>query len=574
MSARFPHVKLASGRYTVYGEIASGGMASILYGQLLGALGFSRAVAIKRLHPQFAKDPNFVSMFLDEARLSARIAHANVVQTIDVLSEPGELSVIMEYVHGESLARLLDRCIGRGEQMPVRIAVTLLVGVLHGLHAAHETRGEHGEPLHIVHRDVSPENILVGADGLARLIDFGIARAQGRSRVTPAGELKGKLAYMACEQFRGEQVDRRVDVYGASVVLWEALCGRELFSGESDAAVVGAVMSGSVLAPSALRPELPEALDRIVLRGLSRERDQRFSSAREMALALEREVGIGSQSEVADWLESVAGDLLAQRAELLRRMRMASEGDESASTPITRRVEASATPAETREPTPELPRERAPTPAASAPPFDTDVSALERDTRVHVRVPELGDEATGALTRVAPVLLAGGVHEAAFAATRVTPPPAGAHPSQDSARVRRRTWPLLALLALACAGVGVWLHGRRSTEESRSFAVDTRAPVAKPPSHESAPLRPSSPPPRAALVPAAPTTSAPAPSHTLASASGSDAAVALPTRAANELTPREKPRATKRSAPKVDCSEPFVVDARGVRHVKRACLDD
>ncbi|MET0342875.1 MAG: protein kinase [Polyangiales bacterium] len=311
----------ASGRYAIFGEIASGGMATIQYGRAVAAGGFSRAVAIKRLHPQFAKDPAFVSMFLDEARLASRIAHANVVPTLDVLSGPDELAVVMEYVHGESLSRLMRAASERGECIPQRIAVTLLAGVLHGLHAAHETYDDHGEPLHIVHRDVSPENVLVGSDGVPRLIDFGIARARGRSRLTPAGELKGKLAYMALEQYQGVVVDRRADVYGAAVVLWEALTGRDLFSGDSDAAVVNAVMQQEVAPPSTLRAELPAALDQIVMRGLSRDREARFATAREMALALERQVGVTTQSEVADWLEEEAGDLLAQRATMLRQQR-------------------------------------------------------------------------------------------------------------------------------------------------------------------------------------------------------------------------------------------------------------
>jgi serine/threonine protein kinase len=316
---------IAGGRYTVYGEIASGGMATVQYGRLVGPGGFAKGVAIKRLHPHFGRDPSFVTMFLDEARLAARITHVNVVPTLEVLSEPGEVSVVMEYVHGESLAGLLTLVAQRGEVVPVRVASTLLAGVLHGLHAAHETRGEHGEPLSIVHRDVSPQNILVGADGIARLLDFGIAKAAGRNRVTPTGELKGKLAYMAVEQYKGEEVDRRVDVYGASVVLWETLTCRLLFDGPNDAATAAAAMSGPVEPPSTLVAAVPEVLDRIVMRGLSRNKDERFATARDMALALEREVGVVPQSELADWVSSVAGELLASRAEVLREMQRRAE---------------------------------------------------------------------------------------------------------------------------------------------------------------------------------------------------------------------------------------------------------
>jgi serine/threonine-protein kinase len=311
----------AGSRYTIFGQIGAGGMATIQYAEVVGPSGFSRPVAIKRLHAHLAGDANFAALFLDEARLSARIAHANVVATLDVLSHPGEISVVMEYIHGESLAGLLSIARARDVVLPCLVASNLIVGVLHGLHAAHETTNELGEPLGIVHRDVSPENILVGSDGIPRLLDFGIAKAKGRARVTPSGELKGKLSYMAPEQYDWLDIDRRVDVYGASVVLWQALTGRMLFDGPSDAAIVQAVMSSEVPAPSQLRADVPAALDRLVMRGLSRERDQRFSSAREMALALEREVGTASQSEVCDWLCELAGELLEERALMLQELR-------------------------------------------------------------------------------------------------------------------------------------------------------------------------------------------------------------------------------------------------------------
>src|SRR5580658_5515960 len=150
------------GRYAIYDKIASGGMATVHLGRMLGAVGFARTVAIKRLHPQYAEDPEFVSMFLDEARLVARISHPNVVPTLDVVNTDGELIIVMEYIRGESLARLIRAAAQRDSVIPAPMAATLLVGVLHGLHAAHEAKSERGEPLGIVHRDVSPHNILIG----------------------------------------------------------------------------------------------------------------------------------------------------------------------------------------------------------------------------------------------------------------------------------------------------------------------------------------------------------------------------------------------------------------------------
>jgi serine/threonine-protein kinase len=302
-------------------------MASVQVAQLRGPSGFSRPVAVKRLHPHLARDPSFAALFLEEARLSARIAHANVVATLDVIEQPDEIAVVMEYIHGESLAGLLRLARERATPVPHAVATNLLVGVLHGLHAAHETRSEQGEPLGIVHRDVSPENILVGSDGIARISDFGIAKATGRTRITPSGELKGKLGYMAPEQYDGREIDRRVDVYGASVVLWEALAGRPLFTGASDAQLVHAVLSASIAPPSVLAPDVPPALDRLVLQGLSRDPEQRFGSARQMALALEHEIGLATQSQVTDWLHDLAGELLQERSRTLAQLRAHAESD-------------------------------------------------------------------------------------------------------------------------------------------------------------------------------------------------------------------------------------------------------
>jgi serine/threonine-protein kinase len=314
-----------SDRYEILGEIASGGMASVLYGRLKGPAGFARAVAIKRLHPHIAREPDFVSMFIDEARICARLSHVNIVPTLDVIEVPSELCLVMEYVHGASLDVLVDLARERAKPIPVRIAIALLSGVLHGLHAAHESRGDHGEPLSVVHRDVSPQNVLVGEDGVARVLDFGIAKAAGKLRTTPSGEVKGKLAYMAPEQFRGGPVDRRVDVYGAATVLWEVLVGRPLFEGENESAVVYRVLNDEHVPPSRERDDIPAELEAIVLKGLSRDASERFASAREMANALERTVGGASQSEVSEWVREVAGDLLDARADELRRLQQGSQ---------------------------------------------------------------------------------------------------------------------------------------------------------------------------------------------------------------------------------------------------------
>ena len=311
------------GRYALYGEIAAGGMATVHFGRLLGPVGFSRTVAIKRLHPQFAKDPEFVSMFLDEARLAARIRHPNVVPTLDVVATHGELFLVMDYVQGESLSRLIRAARERQGRIPVRYVSTIITGALHGLHAAHEAKNERGEPLRIVHRDISPQNVLVGSDGVSRVLDFGVAKAAGRMQTTREGQLKGKLAYMAPEQIGGE-VTRQTDVYAAAIVLWEALTAQRLFSGDNEGQILAKVLSGEHIPPSALAPELPPELDAVVLKGLARQPAHRWATAREFAIALERCIGIASSTEVGEWVESMAHGALTKRAEKIAEIESSS----------------------------------------------------------------------------------------------------------------------------------------------------------------------------------------------------------------------------------------------------------
>jgi hypothetical protein len=320
------------GRYALHAEIASGGMATIHIGRLLGPVGFARTVAIKRLHPPLAKDPEFVAMFLDEARLAARIRHPNVVSTLDVVATEGELFVVMEYVPGESLARLLRAVRTAKDMVPVPVAATIMVGVLHGLHAAHEARDERGDPLRIVHRDVSPHNILVGTDGDAHLIDFGIAKARGRMQVTRQGQIKGKLSYMPAEQLMGQPLDHRADIFAASIVLWEALTGQRLFQGTDDGDVYAKVLLGKVDPPSLHAKGLSAEIDAIVLRGLSRDRAKRYPSAREMALALEASIPLAPPSQVGRWVEGLVGDALAERTEQIAGIERLVEGPSSDAT--------------------------------------------------------------------------------------------------------------------------------------------------------------------------------------------------------------------------------------------------
>ncbi len=304
---------LIVGRYALHDEIASGGMATIHLGRLMGPVGFSRTVAVKRLHPTFAKDPEFVAMFMDEARLASRIRHPNVVSILDVAALHGELLLIMDYIAGESLARLIGSERRRGSRIPHDIVVRILSDTLAGLHAAHNAKTDRGDSLGLVHRDVSPQNVLVGEDGTSHLIDFGVAKAAGRIQTTREGQIKGKVSYMAPEQIRQGHVDKRSDVYSAGVVLWEMLVGRRAYDG-SDAQVLFEVLTSKIPKPSDAAPEVPPGFDAVVMKAASPSPDARYASAMEMADALEAVLRPATPREVARWVRSAAGAALAKKA--------------------------------------------------------------------------------------------------------------------------------------------------------------------------------------------------------------------------------------------------------------------
>ncbi len=305
------------GRYALFDQIAQGGMATVHLGRLIGPVGFSKIVAIKQMHESAARNPDFVAMFLDEARLSGRVQHPNVVATFDVIANNGEAFLVMEYVHGESLSALLRAARVRGEKLPPAFAVHVLCDVLAGLHAAHEATDEHGEPLKLIHRDVSPQNIMIGVDGVARVLDFGIAKAAGRLQETQTGQLKGKLGYMAPEQLLGRPLDRRVDIFAAGICLWEAISGRKMFDADNSGQLMYQVLETDIPPLSSIT-EVTPALSRAVERATAREPEERFATAREFADALERSTELVSSRQIGDWVSRLSGEALSRRFERLR----------------------------------------------------------------------------------------------------------------------------------------------------------------------------------------------------------------------------------------------------------------
>lgn len=305
-------------RYVVFDELAVGGMASVHLARQRGPHGFGRTVVVKRLHPHLAKQPDFVKMFLDEARLAARIQHPNVVAATDVCASGSEVSLVMELVRGVTLSQLLAAGRAAGTVMPPAIASAIFAQALRGLHAAHTACDEAGEPLNVIHRDVSPQNILVGADGVTRIIDFGIARAAIQSHVTSEGTIKGKFAYMAPEQIRAEEIDHRADIFSTGVVLWEALTGGRLFGRPTQQETMLAVVSTTPAPPSELNPAVELDVDRVVLRALAGDREARYRDAEAMAADLEEAVPPATTSAVAAYVESLCSAPLLSLRERVR----------------------------------------------------------------------------------------------------------------------------------------------------------------------------------------------------------------------------------------------------------------
>ena len=320
------------GRYTLHAKIGVGGMASVCLGWISGAAEFSRVVAIKRMHPQFTFDELFAARFRDEAWLSSRLLHPNIVEVLDVVEQGQELLIVMEYVHGVSVAGLLFDAMSAGDKLPPSVVAGILVPALHGLHAAHEATDDEGHPIGLVHRDFSPQNIMVSSEGQAKILDFGIARAQTHVHVTSAGMLSGKFAYFSPEQAQAGVMDRRVDVFAAGIVLWEMLAGARLFGAPdiTDAATLQRVLNHPVRPPSAVNPKVPSTLDALVLHALERAPERRFASARAFALELEAATDVASPSTVAEWIERMCAKRLAALSRTLnrtrRRMRQAQLG--------------------------------------------------------------------------------------------------------------------------------------------------------------------------------------------------------------------------------------------------------
>ncbi len=309
------------GRYALFEQFASGGMATVHFGRLDGAGGFSRVIAIKRLLPHLVENREFTAMLLKEARLAARVRHPNVVATLDVVATKGDVLLVLDYVHGEALSTLCrTQAKERREQVALPIAIGIVLDMLDGLAAIHDATDEKGRSLSLVHRDISPPNVLVGVDGVARVLDFGIATALEHIEETAPERRKGKRGYMSPEQLRGERLTQRSDVFSTGIVMWELLALRRLFPADQENEPGDAVQRGNYPRPSEFRPDVPPALDDIVMRSLELEPSDRFSSMHELAEALEIAAPPRANARrIAEWVTDLARDALAERNRMVAR---------------------------------------------------------------------------------------------------------------------------------------------------------------------------------------------------------------------------------------------------------------
>ena len=310
------------GAYELLLELAAGGMATVHLARAVDRRQGPPLVAVKRPHRHLQGDKTFLAMLVDEARIASAIHHPNVVGVHELGFDSGMPFIVMDYVEGTSLAELRRELSAIGRAIDVRVAVRIVLDALSGLHAAHELKDDNGKSLHIIHRDVSPHNVLIGCDGRSHITDFGIAKAEDRIQVTRTHEVKGKLAYLAPERIDKRRICTvQSDVFSMAVVLWESFAGRRLFRGEEAVDILQEVMTAHIPTPKQIGVQIPQALDDVIARALSRDLETRYATAEEFAQAIERAAGpeqVGTHGDVARLMEAIFGPRMALRQEQVR----------------------------------------------------------------------------------------------------------------------------------------------------------------------------------------------------------------------------------------------------------------
>ncbi|HWE30502.1 MAG TPA: serine/threonine-protein kinase, partial [Polyangia bacterium] len=321
------------GKYVLQRKLAEGGMAELFLAKQEGMEGFEKLVVVKRILPQLCADDSFVRMFLNEARVAARLNHPNVVQIFDLGKLGEQFFIAMEYVHGEDLRAVIREATEHGARLPLGLCCRILADAMAGLHYAHTRAGADGKPLGLVHRDVSPQNVIVTYEGGVKIVDFGIAKAtrEANAAQTQAGLLKGKYAYMSPEQARGLPIDARADVFCAGILLWEMVTWQRLFKRSTEMATLMAVAEEPIRRPSTIDKTLPPELDRIIAKALERNPDDRFQSAQELRAALEALIRTsGWEADamaLSEWMRGLFAKKLQRQAEDIRAAGLASLED-------------------------------------------------------------------------------------------------------------------------------------------------------------------------------------------------------------------------------------------------------
>ncbi len=307
-----------AGKYTLLRRLGHGGMAEVFLAKQMSEGGFEKLVVLKRILPHLAGGAEFVNMFLDEARVAADLRHPNIVTIVDVGRVADTLFMVMEFLHGQDIRKVQRKVAAFGQMIPFGHACQMVIDAAAGLHYAHTKVDLNGKPLSIVHRDVSPQNIIVTFEGSTKIVDFGIAKAAGQSSHTSTGVLKGKYTYMSPEQAQGEIVDARTDQFALGIVLWELLTMRRLFKRDTEGQTLEAIIDGNVPRPKRFRDDVPAAVEEVVMTALARDKNKRFRDCEALAFALEdalaKEGIVHSQSRLAQYMRRLFADQLAEEA--------------------------------------------------------------------------------------------------------------------------------------------------------------------------------------------------------------------------------------------------------------------
>ncbi len=309
------------GKYSLLNRIAVGGMAEVFLARQEGLEGFEKTICIKRIRPHLSSQPNFVQMFLNEAKLAAQLNHPNIVQIYDLGRVNDSYFIAMEYISGRDMSRIIPKAEKAGISFPMIYAMRIASNVCEGLYFAHTKGDAYGNPLNIVHRDITPENILVSFSGTVKIVDFGIAKANTQLEQTRAGEIKGKLSYMSPEQCMGHQLDARSDIFSFGSVIYEWVTGYKLFTGENEMAILKSIIDGKIYPPSYFKEDVPEAVERILMKALDKDKNKRYQSAWEMQFDIDTYLAQSeftpSNIHLSNFLKQIFGDEIEREKELL-----------------------------------------------------------------------------------------------------------------------------------------------------------------------------------------------------------------------------------------------------------------